>query len=270
MTVRARLPPDSNPRHAASSDRPRGGQVRGTHAYSSGLPCCGAAAAGPVGRGHSGCRDRNDSRSGRVSDHLYRKSYHGPDRGNHVRLAGLATGAVGDLPLRAKHKRRRRPAYVEATHQVKPRLRVDLDVRNAVHHLGDVGENPPRRPAGRAEGGRELHERRPAAKLRAEFVRRDAVQCLAPHRSAAGSACHCCWRGRHDGTICLSGSQRSLHPDPAIARAPHQPGHRRGQERASTGGQSSYHGRVNVRPRRHIPARARDPGAARQPRALES
>jgi hypothetical protein len=55
-------------------------------------------------------------------------------------------------------------------------------MRDAVSHPGDVGKDPAGRPARRAEGGRELNERRPLAERVSKLTARQHLARLARTR----------------------------------------------------------------------------------------
>jgi hypothetical protein len=80
----------------------------------------------------------------------------------------LSAGAMGDTI--GICDRGRRPPDVQPADQVETGFCVDLDVRDAVDHPGNVGEDPPRGTARRAERRGELHERGPVAERSAQVI----------------------------------------------------------------------------------------------------
>lgn len=116
----------------------------------------------------------------------------GAEHREDVGLPGQPGRADDDSPVGAEHQRGRGPADPDPAHQVQMRLGVDVDLRHAVYQGGYVGEHPPGRPAGRAERGREVDQRCPAAQRHAEVVSTEPAEHLsAPpgmiRRAAAAS-----------------------------------------------------------------------------------
>src|SRR6266851_9748676 len=89
---------------------------------------------------------------------------------DHVRLSRQAVHAVGDLSVGTEHECRGRPPHAEPSHQVEPRLRVDLDVRDPIDVSRHLGEDPRGGAAGGAVFGRELQQRGTAAERGTQVV----------------------------------------------------------------------------------------------------
>src|SRR3954470_3482143 len=88
-------------------------------------------------------------------------SYGVLEGGEDVLFAGLAGGALRDPALSVQDERRRGLEDVQPAHQLEVALRVHFDMPYAGDGGRDVAQDPLGRPAGSAEGARELQQRRP-------------------------------------------------------------------------------------------------------------
>ena len=86
-------------------------------------------------------------------------SEYGPDIGRPKRPGG--TGHDAAVGVQEQHGRC--SPHTEVTHQVEVRLGIDLDVRDTLDSLADLRQRLSGLPARSAEGGREVHHRRPLA-----------------------------------------------------------------------------------------------------------
>ncbi len=127
------------------------------------------------------------------------------------------------MPVRPEHKRRRGPPYVKPPDQLQVRFSVNLDMTDALDHLGHLGEHVPSRAAGGAERRRELHQGGAIAE-----------------------------RGAQVGNAQLSrgpglrwGRGLDLRPHPAVTCTPPRSDSRSYHERADRGDQAWSHGQGN-------------------------
>lgn len=75
-----------------------------------------------------------------------------------------AGGPGQDAAVGVQKQHGRCSPHTEVTDQVEVRLGIDLDVRDTLDSLADLRQRLPSLPARSAEGGREVHHRRPLAK----------------------------------------------------------------------------------------------------------